>query len=769
MDVESGEESTVEMEMSPICRATQEAMEIMGMSCKSEGEMEQMLADLTPSRSERSSEDACTPSVGMMSDAEPMSEEKQKKPLQVQYGLEKFFFGKNVKPAIEENRKEILKAEALVRGRGRPTLASLALQEARKRGEVMVVAAVSDFNKVVEAEAAKMLAMKDGSRSLVGAQQSEARMVQTCAAGVGALLLVKNSNRALKGAAKQRNEEGAATKLEMAKQMLQMRPAFATEGDWKLSMCKLYKKPWKTLKPIVDGKKEWEKRVKDLKLGKGSTGTTAAKGTCCKGGRWLMKGGVGARATGGGRKDKFSHIKTRVKYWLEKERSLCHHVDKVDLVEEFLEQCEDEVEECLKQESMNKNEEGEEVKDKNIVKKLSFSAAVNGDVEVTSADADLITAEDYVQQLEDVVQWRELLQDRILKLKSSEKYSDTFGGRLIRDIGAKLLQPGRMSVLSMEEEEQRVKATWKDFDVALWLAAFGAEDVLEKFVGSPQKFIEARSELIIGFSDQIPVWVKIGRKKEVFCEREVKPRLNSEDFRKLQKERLKKQLIKDVEEEEEKQLEDCNPHEEEEKQLEDCKPHEEEEKKVEDCKPHEEEEKKVEDCKPPEDEEKKVEDCKPEEEEEKKVEDCKPHEEEEKKVEDCKPPEDEEKKVEDCKPEEEDEATDVEMPEMTPGLSSGEDEVEKLNKEKSLKKLKKLAKKMRKQRVEKDKKEPQDSSDDSSDGSSDEDAVPLSEMEVEDENLEGEMEGVDMTIEDAGTMINYWRNPLEPLGVFESL
>ena len=706
MDVESGEESTVEMEMSPICRATQEAMEIMGMSVKSEGEMKEMFADLTPSRSERSSEDACTPSVGMMSDAEPMSEEKQKKPLQVQYGLEKFFFGKNVKPAIEEHRKEILQHEALVKksSGGRPSNATLALQEARKRGEVMVVAAVSDFNKVVEAEAAKMLAMKDGTRSLGYAATAEARMVQTCADGVGALLLVKNSNRALKGAAKQRNEEGAATKLEMAKQMLQMRPAFATEGDWKLSMCKLYKKPWKTLKPIVDGKKEWEKRVKDLKLGKGSTGTTAAKGTCCKGGRWLMKGGVGARATGGGRKDKFSHIKTRVKYWLEKERSLCHHVDKVDLVEEFLEQCEDEVEECLKQESMNKKEEGEEVEDKSIVKKLSFSAAVNGDVEVTSADADLITAEDYVQQLEDVVQWRELLQDRILKLKSSEKYSDTFGGRLIRDIGAKLLQPGRMSVLSMEEEEQRVKATWKDFDVALWLAAFGAEDVLEKFVGSPQKFIEARSELIIGFSDQIPVWVKIGRKKEVFCEREVKPRLNSEDFRKLQKERLKKQLIKDVEEEEEKQLEDCNP-----------------------------------------------------------------HEEEEKKVEDCKPPEDEEKKVEDCKPEEDDEATDEEMPEMAGGWSSSEDEVEKLNKEKSLKKLKKLAKKMRKQKVEKDKKEPQDSSDDSSDGSSDEDAVPLSEMEVEDENLEGEMEGVDMTIEDAGTMINYWRNPLEPLGVFESL
>ena len=33
-----------------------------------------------------------------------------------------------------------------------------------------------------------------------------------------------------------------------------------------------------------------------------------------------------------------------MKVWLEKERSLCHHVDKMDLVEEFMDQCVDEVE-----------------------------------------------------------------------------------------------------------------------------------------------------------------------------------------------------------------------------------------------------------------------------------------------------------------------------------------------------------------------------------------------------------------------------------------
>ena len=62
------------------------------------------------------------------------------------------------------------------------------------------------------------------------------------------------------------------------------------------------------------------------------------EGTCSKGGRWLKKGGIGARAKGAGRKDEFAHIKLRATCWLEKERSMCHHVDRVDLVEEFLEQ-----------------------------------------------------------------------------------------------------------------------------------------------------------------------------------------------------------------------------------------------------------------------------------------------------------------------------------------------------------------------------------------------------------------------------------------------
>jgi hypothetical protein len=103
-----------------------------------------------------------------------------------------------------------------------------------------------------------------------------------------------------------------------------------------------------------------------------------------------------------------------------------------------------------------------------------------------------------------------LLKDRVTKLKSSSKYFETFGDRLVEQIGAKVLKPGRMSTLSMDEEEARVKAGWKDFDAAMWLAAFSPEAELEKWVANPGDFMERRHECVLGFSDQIPAsWLQL--------------------------------------------------------------------------------------------------------------------------------------------------------------------------------------------------------------------------------------------------------------------
>ena len=52
----------------------------------------------------------------------------------------------------------------------------------------------------------------------------------------------------------------------------------------------------------------------------------------------------------------------------------------------------------------------------------------------------------------------ERVEKMIDRLQNSDKYRDRFAWRLLSGIGFKLIQPGRMSTLSMEEEEAGVKA-----------------------------------------------------------------------------------------------------------------------------------------------------------------------------------------------------------------------------------------------------------------------------------------------------------------------
>jgi hypothetical protein len=144
----------------------------------------------------------------------------------------------------------------------------------------------------------------------------------------------------------------------------------------------------------------------------------------------------------------------------------------------------------------------------------------------------------------ELVWWEGLLKNRAQRLSASKKYFETFANKLLVDLGARLLQPGRLCALSMQEEEARVKNSWKDFDAALWVACFGEAEDLAKFVANPIEFQNCRQKLVIGFSDQIPVWVKIGRTKQVYCEREVQSRRTSHDFHNLQKKAMKAVLDK---------------------------------------------------------------------------------------------------------------------------------------------------------------------------------------------------------------------------------
>ena len=71
-------------------------------------------------------------------------------------------------------------------------------------------------------------------------------------------------------------------------------------------------------------------------------------------------------------------------------------------------------------------------------------------------------------------------------------------------------------------------------------AAFADTEELKKHVADPEAWMQNRRKTVIGFSDQIPVWVKIGRGKQVYAEPELKRRQSSADLKKMEKERMKK-------------------------------------------------------------------------------------------------------------------------------------------------------------------------------------------------------------------------------------
>ena len=56
----------------------------------------------------------------------------------------------------------------------------------------------------------------------------------------------------------------------------------------------------------------------------------------------------------------------------------------------------------------------------------------------------------------------------------------------------------------------------------MWLAFCAPNEALEGVVLEPEKFMEARESLVLGYSDQVPVWVKLGPGKQLLLAEETK-------------------------------------------------------------------------------------------------------------------------------------------------------------------------------------------------------------------------------------------------------
>ena len=190
------------------------------------------------------------------------------------------------------------------------------------------------------------------------------------------------------------------------------------------------------------------------------------------------------RLQGAGRQVPYPGIVKHLSQWLALERSFGHTVLPQDVLAEFL-------------------------------------AQLN-----TSADKDSAKAQDKklsVLQQQKFAEEAAGKKERSKKLQASGTYRKTFSKRLLRWMGAKFTTAELVSTISPTEAEVRCKLTWQEFDYTLWLASLSPLEELSaaKVVVDPENLVAERKHLVVGFSDQIPLWAKSTGRKAVFAKDEV--------------------------------------------------------------------------------------------------------------------------------------------------------------------------------------------------------------------------------------------------------
>ena len=242
----------------------------------------------------------------------------------------------------------------------------------------------------------------------------------------------------------------------------------------------------KKIKKLLKKEEMLKERVKSLQLGAGHKGELRTNGM--KDHTNLVPRSRGIRADGGGRKNKFMKFWTMVKSWHQFQRMLGKTVDVDDVWAEFKARVENEIA---------------------IMKIMNAKKGLNETNQV----------------------WLKEMTDRVQKLEHSKKYQDSYILRLLKWGRLAIGRPSRYTDLTPQQEQINWEISHQGFDYAQWLAAFGSEEDLIKHVADPKKFIERRAETAMVFTDQVPVWIKIGNKKVVFGPQDVAN--NSKESRKM--------------------------------------------------------------------------------------------------------------------------------------------------------------------------------------------------------------------------------------------
>ena len=274
-----------------------------------------------------------------------------------------------------------------------------------------------------------------------------------------------NSNRKLPGSQVRRMEVSAQLKLKYVEEMEEALKHYATKKDFWKAMSERYGLSVSQLQAIMSKKETWKARQAKPLRQKRKQETQKRK-----------------RAAGGGRKVPFPEIISAMKTWLSMERACGHTISKQDLLDEYLAR--------LQASSDKLAKEAEDP----LLSKLEKAELLLGSKERS---------------------------EKKTKLLRSQSYKKTQKTRLVSWLGAKYMTAELVSTISAVEEAVRLKLSWQAFDRAMWLSSCASEDSLSSVVASPADFVAQRQRLVIGFSDQVPLWAKATGRRAVFAEEEI--------------------------------------------------------------------------------------------------------------------------------------------------------------------------------------------------------------------------------------------------------
>ncbi|CAK9008654.1 Uncharacterized protein SCF082_LOCUS9965, partial [Durusdinium trenchii] len=140
----------------------------------------------------------------------------------------------------------------------------------------------------------------------------------------------------------------------------------------------------------------------------------------------------------------------------------------------------------------------------------------------SSLDQEIVRLEDVMKDEENPQQWR-LLKDRIDRGKRQKKSlekpknQDKRARHLMSWMGAKVQAPNLVTQLSEVEQQVRAELTWNQFDFQTWKMSSKKDEVYHEMFAQPENAKKHVHQCVLGFSDQIPLWVKKPTSREVFA------------------------------------------------------------------------------------------------------------------------------------------------------------------------------------------------------------------------------------------------------------